>query len=132
MPKKRDPSPICAATCNLRLSARTSNIARHSPELDIVTEHMWRNTFLSERWTYFSGDNEMLSENVLETVATEKSASSIGEESLFRLAVSFTQPGSQDGGKLSTQRYAPFLPTFPLAVDVRAGSDRNVLALEPY
>ena len=75
---------------------------------------------------------EMLSKNVLETVATQKSASSIGEESVFRLALPFAQPGPHDGGKLSTQRYAPFLPTFPLAADVSAGSDHNILALEPY
>ena len=76
---------------NRTINARLKQIHRGA-----VPKNVRRDTFVLERRTMLTCRGHMLGEQILNSVSTQWLAARVGEDWIDRLAVSFTQPGTQE------------------------------------
>jgi hypothetical protein len=92
-----------------------------------MTKHMWTDLLPLERRARARGSGGILGDDTFNRIAAQLSASGADKERIFGTAAAFAQPTLQHLHGFRPQRRTPVFPAFSLAVDVRAGSQNEIL-----
>jgi hypothetical protein len=86
-----------------------------------VAEDVRRDPLAVERRAATGGGGDVLGQQVLDAVAAQTAAASIGEERVGGPAAALSQPGAQDGRGLMAEGDEAVLSALAVAADARRG-----------
>jgi hypothetical protein len=89
---------------------------------------MWADVLPFQGLARLCGDGGVFRQEAFNGIAAELSASDASEERIVGTTVAFAQPGFKDFCRFWTERSASMFSTLPLAVDMRASTQHDVLA----
>src|SRR5260370_5355168 len=95
-----------------------------------MAKRMWTYLLPCQGSAFFRGDGSVLRQEALNCIAAELSAPDTGKKRIVGAAVAFAQPGIQHCCRFWTERRASMFSAFPLAVNMRAGSQHDVPAVQ--
>src|SRR3982750_1604158 len=95
-----------------------------------VAQHGWADFFPPERWAIFRSECRVFGDEALDRITTELSATDTGKQRIFRATAAFAQPSLQHLCRFRTQRRAPVFSALPLAVDMSASAQNDILAAQ--
>ena len=106
-------------------------VTRHSQEGYIVAKGMGCDAFFLERRAALTSDDGVFADQVLDAVATERPATSIGKQGVHGLAAAFVKPGTECRHHVFSQRCTACFAPFAEAADMGATSEHHILAAQP-
>ena len=89
-----------------------------------------RYAFFGQRGALTTSDGKVFFEQILQAVGAQGPTSRSGKDRFRRLTPPFAQPRAQNRNGLSAKRGTSCLPSFTQAVDMRAGTQHDVLAAQ--
>src|SRR5664279_4097927 len=95
-----------------------------------MAKRMWTYVLPFQGSAFFLGNGSVLLQQELNGIAAELSAPDTGKERIVGTALAFAQPGIQHCCRFWTERRASMFSTFPLAMNMRTGSQHDVLAVQ--
>src|SRR5260370_36785730 len=95
-----------------------------------MEQRMWTLLLPCPGSAFFRGDGSVLRQEALNGIAAELSAPDTGKERIVGTAVAFAQPGIQHCCRFWTERRASMFSAFTLTMNVRTGSQHDVLAVQ--
>src|SRR5579862_7241647 len=95
-----------------------------------MAKRMWTYVLPFQGSAFFRGDGSVFLQEELNSIAAEPSASYTGKKRIVGTTVAFAQPGIQHCYRFWTERRAPMFSTFTLTMNVRTGSQHDVLTVQ--
>ena len=96
-----------------------------------VPEHVWRDVFAAKRRAGLARHGDVLGKQVLDTVTTQSSTASCGEDDETVTSCRLQEPSLKNRNRLLRQRRAALLAPLAHHADMRAGTKKYVVTPEP-